>query len=240
MSAFVAGWHPEYAAAARATTRYAVADFADDRPLPPAFSLAKFRYWPFDQGPVGTCWANATTQTFQIHTAADGNYQAVALSRTMTCHQGKILDGGGNPADGGSVTNGLIAMSDPPKGVGSCHEALWPYKPDRRYLAGKPPEAATADANLNRIHSVAEVDFGDGWKRAIVNGHPVAIGLWWPYGWDSAVDESGRATGIGNGRYGHDREQPRRDLPPDPLRDARPDPRLCDGRPRPARAHQGQ
>lgn len=205
---FGLGWQPQFAILARERMArqgitYAQAIFQDDRPLPKAFSLSRFRLWPFDQGQVGTCWCNATTQAFQIHTAADGTFEAVALSRCMTGWRGKQLDGGGNPANGGSVTHGLQAMGDAPDGVGCCHEALWPYKPSASYLGQQPPSGAVADAGLNRVHQVAEVDIGDAWKRAIFNGHPVSIGIWWPFGWDTAVDKTGRCTGIGRGTYGH-------------------------------------
>ena len=207
-TAFVPGWMPELAAAANeqylaSGHRYTALDFADDRPLPAGFSLSQFRLWPFNQGPVGTCWENCTTQLFQIHTEADGTYESVPLSRCMVGYQGKKLDGGGNPADGGSVLNGMLAMSDPPKGVGVCHESLWPYKPDRRYFAAGPPEGAIADANLNRVHNVARVEpMPEAIKRPIFNGHPVAIGISWPGNWDSC-DTAGRVPSPGWPVGGH-------------------------------------
>lgn len=205
---FYPGWFPESAEAAESAffargQSYAFQDFQDDRPLPPALSLAKFRLWPQNQGPVGTCWENAACQAFQIHTAADGTYEPTQLSRCMIGWQGKKLDGGGNPDDGGSVLNGFLAMSDPPNGVGVCHEEKWPYKPDRRYFAKGPPEGAVEDAGLNRVHQVTKTKIGDDWKRNIFNGHPVGVGIWWPKGWDTRVDATGRVTGIGGGRYGH-------------------------------------
>jgi len=215
---FCPGWHPEFASRSRVQFaasggRFQSATFGDDaRPLPPGFSLSRFRRWPFDQSvaygirgdKIGTCWENAGTQAFQIHTAADGAFEAVPLSRCMTGWQGKKLEGGGSPADGGSVLDAFRAMSDPPDGVGCCHEELWPYHPDRRYFAAGPPDGAVADAGLNRVHGIADnLAIGDGWKRPIFNSHPVGIGIWWPYGWDTSVDSTGRATGIGNGQYGH-------------------------------------
>lgn len=211
---FIPGWDPATAVRARAAfqTRgqvFVTAAFADDdRPLPASFSLARFRLWPFDQGAVGSCFANATAQAFQIHTAADtaagARWGLVPLSRRLVWYQGRKLDGTlGSGSDGGSVTNAMAGMGDAPHGSGVCHEEKWPYQASHRWLEQAPPEDVVADANLNRIHQIAEVKVGDAWKRAIFNGHPIAIGIWWPYGWDSSVDHTGRATGIGRGTYGH-------------------------------------
>jgi hypothetical protein len=121
----------------------------------------------------------------------------------MVGWQGKKLDGGGNPADGGSVLNGMLAMSDPPKGVGVCHEEKWPYKANRQYFAAGPPEGAVDDASLNRVHSVARVEPSpEAVKRAIFNGHPVAIGIDWPGNFDSC-DSAGRVPSPGWSVGGH-------------------------------------
>jgi hypothetical protein len=211
--AFIPGWDPATAERAREGflargQSYVKATFEDDRPLPPGFSLSRFRLWAFDQGPVGSCFANATTQAFQIHTAADvsagARWDLVELSRRLVWYQGRKLDGSlGGGGDGGSVTNAMAAMGQSPHGIGVCHEEKWPYKPEHRWLEEKPPEAVFNDANLNRLTEIADLSVGDPWKRAIFNGHPIAIGIWWPYGWDSHVGPDGRAGGIGRGTYGH-------------------------------------
>jgi hypothetical protein len=210
---FIPGWDPVTAQRAREAffargQHYVTARFEDDRPLPPAFSLARFRLWPFDQGQVGSCFANATTQAFQIHTAADvsagARWELVPLSRRLVWYQGRKLDGMlGRSDDGGSVTNAMAAMGEPPHGVGLCHEDLWPYKPEHRWLEKAPTAEVFADANLNRLSQIAEMSIGDAWMRAIFNGHSVTIGIWWPYGWDTNVGSDGRVTGIGRGAYGH-------------------------------------
>jgi hypothetical protein len=210
---FIPGWDPATARQAREGflargQTYAVASFEDDRPLPPAFSLARFRLWPFDQGPVGSCFANGTTQAFQIHTGADvsdgARWDLVPLSRRLVWYQGRKLDGSlGSGGDGGSVTNAMAAMGEPPHGVGVCHEDLWPYKPEHRWLEKQPSSEVFADAKLNRLSQIAEVSIGKAWQRAIFNGHPIGIGIWWPFGWDSQVGRDGRVSGIGRGTYGH-------------------------------------
>jgi hypothetical protein len=203
---FVSGWFPELANAARSRTRYARAAYSgDDRPLPGAFSLSQFRLRHLEQGQAGTCWVHAPTQSFEIMTGALG-YSQAPLCRMLVGYQGTVLmarEGGGrrrNPTSGGSVTDAFKAMGDAPDGVGVCHESLWPYSDSSSALGASPPAAAIPDANPNRVHQVAEVAIGDGWKRSIFNGRPVAIGIWWPYGWDNSQTFM---DSIGSGTFGH-------------------------------------
>jgi hypothetical protein len=213
MATFIPGWSPSSAQRAREGYQargqaFVQAAFADDRTLPPAFSLAKFRLWPFNQGQVGSCFANGTAQAFQIHTAADvsagASWELVPLSRRLVWYQGRKLDGSlGSRGDGGSVTNAMAAMGEGPHGVGVCSEEKWPYQPSHAYLEHQPPDEVFANAALNRVTEIADVEVGPDWKRAIFNGHPIAIGIWWPNGWDTQIGTDGRATGIGRGGYGH-------------------------------------
>jgi hypothetical protein len=210
---FHPGWSPTFASKAKTGPSYlqlnvgAGDPFAsDDRPLPPSFSLARFREWPFDQGAVGSCFANAATQAFQIHTKADiatgASWESVELSRRIVWYQGRKLDGLlGSRSDGGSVTNALAALADPPHGVGCCKEATWPYQPDHRWLEQTPPANVFSEAGQNRLKQVADVQIGADWQKAIVNGHPVALGIWWPYGWDT--QGATFMDSIGRGEYGH-------------------------------------
>lgn len=205
---FFPGWHPDLEKAAQdaagAAGHFAQVSFADDRPLPKAWSLSGLIRWPFDQGQVGSCFANATTQCAQI----DGTFlNAGAMtqrSRWLTWYQGRKLDGSlGGWGDGGSVTNAMLALSDKEGGVGSCPETDAPYQASHGYLEKKPPRQAFDDAGNYKCTELATRKLGDETKREIYNARAVGIGIWWPYGWDSAVDSTGRATGIGRGTYGH-------------------------------------
>ena len=154
----------------------------------PAFSLSKFRFRHLEQGQVGTCWEHAPTQAFEILTGADGTYEPVPLCRNLVGYQGTILMAQGgrrdNPADGGIVSDGFLAMGDAPQGVGVCHEDLWPYHDDPRSTGAAPPAGVLADAAPNRVHQVAAAPRAQ-WQSLIQNGHPCAIGIDWPAEWDS-------------------------------------------------------
>lgn len=208
---FIPGWHPAYAEAAlaapHAVDRFCESSLADTVPLPASFSLSKFRHWPFDQGRVGSCFANAVTQAFQILTtaavASGGEWTERQLSRRLVWYQGRKLDGLlGSRQDGGSVTNATLALGLAPHGVGDADENAWPYQDNHAWLEQTPPQPVFDLAGRNRVKEIKVLSrLDDSAKRLILNGYPVSIGIWWPYHWDSRgatfIDD------IGPGTYGH-------------------------------------
>ena len=124
---FALGWRPELEALVATTPQFRrLYSATPPRFAPPPggypkrFTLQKFRKFPFNQGPVGTCWANAGTQVAQVMTAikaAQGKpYDVVPLSRAYVGHYGCVLMGGGNPADGGTISAATTAQSPSPNG----------------------------------------------------------------------------------------------------------------------------
>lgn len=191
----------------------------DDRPLPQGFSLSVLLKWLYDQGQVGSCFANMMAHIHQLMQASlqfkgfDGT--VFNPSRRIIWYQCRKLDGSlGSRQAGGSITNSFAAVGQGPGGVGVCKEELWPYRPDHNWLEQRPTQEAFADAEKNQILEIARVnDDYDSWKRAIYNGKPPGIGIWWPTGWStrtdggaptrSALDKYSRTVAIGGGGYGH-------------------------------------
>lgn len=206
---YALGFDPAQAANAHKAVRFSAMNFGDDRLLPPGFSLSTYRQRHLEQGGAGTCWLHAPTQGFEVTTISQGEFVPFKSCRMLTGYQGTVImakaSGGrrGNPTNGGFGSAAYAAMSDPPDGVGTAREELWPYSDRSSDLAGVPSEAVKQDAALNRIHQVTTIPaLGDAVKRAIFNGHPCPIGIWWPYGWDqqgATVFDS-----IGAGTYGHE------------------------------------
>lgn len=214
---FYPGWTPEIAEQGRAqflTVRgqsfSTAAQFVgDDRPLPPGFSMSGWLKWPYDQGQVGSCFANMGAVVLQLMVAADiANGSTGTLfnpSRHMVWYQCRKLDGSlGSGSDGGSIVNTFASLGDAPGGVGDCSEELCPYQPSHRFLEQRPSDEAFTAAGKTRIAQIAEAHFdATAWKRSIFNLCPIGIGIYWPSGWDSACDKYGRITGIGGGGFGH-------------------------------------
>lgn len=216
MSDFVPGWFPELYPQGRANFDAAggklfegVKYQIDTRPMPPGFSLSSFVKWCYDQGQVGSCFANARAHSVQIKQqilVANG-YEGKAFnpSRRLIWYGARKLDGSlGSRSDGATILNSFAAVSNAPRGLGICNEEEWPYQANHSWLETTPPASVLQDADKTRQADIAELDYNvDAWKRSIFNGDSVGIGIYWPSGWDSNCDSQGMTTGVGRGGYGH-------------------------------------
>lgn len=218
MPPFVPGWSPEVAARGRdrfhasGGSFFRGARFADDnRPLPDGFSLSGLLKWTYDQGPVGSCFANMMAhiqQLMMLAALASGHEGKVFNpSRRLIWYRCRQLDGSlGSWSDGGSIVNSFASVGPAPHGLGDCTEEEWPYRADHAWLEQTPPPSVVKDADPNRVLAIAELDFGDGTstRRSIYNGSPVGIGIDWCSEWDMGyIDGAGRTTGIGRAVGGH-------------------------------------
>lgn len=203
---FHLGWHPDFEKKAKAAwtnspKRLTSAIFTDVNVSEPSFTLANQVYFWFNQGPVGSCFANATAQSIQISMAVAG-LSIEQLSRSYVWYYGRQLDGLlGSANDGGSITNAMRAINE----YGIPLESQWPYKPDHNFLETPPTPAVVAEAKAVTIKALVDVDWSDSnaIKKTIKSGYPPVCGIWWPYGWDTTADDQGRVSTIGSGEYGH-------------------------------------
>src|SRR6185437_14934821 len=203
MPTFVPGWSPHFAARAAARLD-ASGRFCTVAPmpktLPPVWSLSKYRINYYMQGDAGSCWLHAAKQLAEVMGNAL-NYAAFPVCRRLIGYEGKQLEGGGNPSDGGSPTDAIVTMT--PAGVGISHEYLAPYTDDARVLGLKPPANVYADAAHSHILAPVKVANLDQAKRLIASGHPVAKGIWWPEGSDGWDSPQAIMRGFSQGEMGH-------------------------------------
>lgn len=178
----------------------------DDRPLPAGFSLSGKLKWIYDQGPVGSCFANMMAHILQLMmlflVATGFTGKVFNPSRRLIWYRTRQLDGSlGSGYDGGSIVNSFAAVGPAPHGLGDCTEEEWPYKPDHDWLEATPTSAVVKAADPYRIKTIAEIELDDkaqAIKRAIFNGRPVGFGFDWYTGWDRGlIDAYGRTTGLG-------------------------------------------
>ena len=193
MHEFALGWNAweEAPTRSRVSGLYTAPPDFEEADMPPSFLLAKYHLFPKDQGPVGTCYANAGCSAFETQTAAEADHgkswDAVPLSRQFISYWAtQVMQPGRNPADGGTISATFASMADPPEGRGACHESAWPYKPNRQDLARHPDAQAMDDGGHNRLHQIADI----GWnpettKRSIAALHVPEIGIEWPENWTS-------------------------------------------------------
>ena len=198
---FVPGWTPAAYRQARdrvLASGKAYAQVRSDAPALPAYSLTQYRLRHLEQGQAGTCWVHAATQLAEVFATATGG-DAFPVCRMLVGWSGKKLEGGGNPTNGGSPTDAVESMTSD-KGHGIAHESLWPYSDSRFDLARRPADSVLTDARGHRLVQPVSVAGDDDARKLISANHPVANGIWWPFGWDESETFM---TTIGRGSYGH-------------------------------------
>lgn len=173
---FVPGWSPEHAMRAQArldaTGRFCTVA-QPTKPHRPAVSLGRYRLNYYEQGQAGTCYLHAAKQLAEVTAKAKG-YSPYSICRRLLGWATMQMEGGGNPADGGSPTDSVVTMTK--TGVGIAHEELLPYTDDRDILDRKPPEAVFADAKQSHLIAPVRVKSVDEVISLIDAGHPVANG----------------------------------------------------------------
>lgn len=196
---FALGWDPDrYKVAHRALLRSAHATVNPEAPIVEAISLGKHVLREMMQGQAGTCWVHAAVCLAETLAGSLG-LRRFAICRRLVAWEGKLLEGGGNPSDGGTVTDALVAMARG-RGVGIAHEVLCPYTDDVEELGTEPPPEVFADALKADIALAVDVRGDDDARRLLSAGIPVAIGTWWPYGFDNGQTFM---NSINHGIYGH-------------------------------------
>lgn len=196
------GWNPVRAkvatAALLATNRYATVR-AGVAPRRKVYSLSKFRYRDMNQGAAGTCWVHAGVALAEFTARAKG-YQPVPVARHLVGWFAKqSFEGGGNPSDGGSITDAVRAMTEP-QGCGIADERFDPYSDDPRYLGRKPPQSAWDDAKGGYMVLPVPVRTKGEIKTLVDADHPVGLGIWWSAAWDGPTAFH---SDPGDGEMGH-------------------------------------
>lgn len=146
----------------------------DPATLPKAYSLTRYRKKALRQKSAGTCWAHAAAQHANVSALALG-YDGFQACRRLIGYEGKRLEGGGNPSDGGDPTDAMMSMISG-KGPGIAHEDLCPYSDSRGVLGTRPPDTVYEDAKASHIVSLVEVKSDDEAMQLIFHGHPPANG----------------------------------------------------------------
>lgn len=192
------GYDPIRAMAAkeeyRASDVYTQVIYTGD--TPPTASLPRLR--SMEQGQAGTCWAHSGTAVAECRAQTKGQ-KVFPICRRLVGWYGKQLEGGGNPSNGGAPVDALYSMTRT-KGKGVAHEALCPYTDQASVLGQKPPQEVFEDAKKVDIAALVDVKDLDDVITLVGTGFPVAIGIWWPFGWDNreAIHRN-----IGPGTFGH-------------------------------------
>jgi C1A family cysteine protease len=142
-----------------------------------------------DQGQIGSCTANASTDAMEFLEIRAGA-QVTQLSRLFVYWTTRVLIERGSPADdsGAHIRDVMKSL----RKYGACPEASWPYDPG--YMSAKPTPVAFAEAKLRMVTSYAAVPGLDGVRHSLaVDGLPVVGGFSVP---ESMMSAECASTGI--------------------------------------------
>lgn len=140
--------------------------------LKPEVDLREFDSLVEDQGELGSCVGNATTNSYELMTKQSYPDKFVELSRLYVYYNARMIEGTINEDMGVyEIRNALKGVKE----YGICKEELWPYDPnkvnvkpsDECYVEGK-PRTITSYTSLSTITEMLEV---------LNLGKPIVIGM---------------------------------------------------------------
>lgn len=155
---------------------------------PNALSLRKIAHMPRveDQGEIGSCTANATTDALEFLRLKAG-LSAVQLSRLDLYFKSRRAEGVPATEDSGCQIPDVMKVA---RRLGVCREDLWPYDP--RKFTKEPPPETIADALKHKADYYYRTPSILSICASIVQGFPVVIGFDCPANmFTSEVNKSG-------------------------------------------------
>jgi C1A family cysteine protease len=124
----------------------------------------------FDQGPVGSCTANAISSAMKFVDAAQGESD-VTPSRLFIYYAEREAEGSAGVDEGAMIRTGIKCVAS----VGVCPEEEWPYDVDKVLV--KPDERCYQDALKERALWYGRVGSGvRAMRSALASGFPVVFG----------------------------------------------------------------
>jgi C1A family cysteine protease len=144
-------------------------------PDAPAPAMVDLRPWlcpVMDQGPLGSCTANAVTGAARYHIIRRGTTYDFDMSRLQLYYDSRALEGTIRSDSGAQIRDVIKTLAA--KGCG--HEELWPYDVSR--YSDTPPQEVYDDAVQYEALTYKRVSVSaSGIKSALAAGHPVIIGI---------------------------------------------------------------
>src|SRR5438477_10615397 len=113
-----------------------------------------------DQGPLGSCTANALVGALEFLEIKDGAPFA-DLSRLFVYYNERMIEGTVKQDTGASIRDGIKSLAK----LGVCTEAEWPYKISR--FTKKPTPACDREAKTHRILSYHHISTADAMRSCV-------------------------------------------------------------------------
>jgi C1A family cysteine protease len=156
--------------------------------LPESVDLRRPDLKVLDQGPIGSCTANAIANAHLYNQLKENAVSPFSPSRLFIYYNERLMEGTEDYDSGASIRDGIKSISK----QGVCNERTWPYIP--RKLTVQPPHLAYINALPHRALSYARViQSQDSIKLALSQGFPIVFGV---SVYDSFESEEVAKTGI--------------------------------------------
>lgn len=143
--------------------------------LPPTYSLNSYRNFVYNQGPLGSCTANAFCAAYRIMHNIANKDPTFEPSRLYFYYYERLIEGNVNVDSGADVIDGEHFTQL----YGICSESEWPYIPTN--FAIEPPENCNVTASTHKITSYKVINIDANLitniKTSIVNNQPVLIAI---------------------------------------------------------------
>ena len=164
------GWHRSTKPSPH--PRYAMPAHHAAGHLPASVDLSPECPAVYDQGPLGSCTANALAGLFQFLLMKLGRPSFVP-SRLMIYWGERAIEGTKDQDAGANGDDGITFLQA--KGV--CPESTWPYDPTK--FAEMPPARAWAEAIHHKIADPVTIDHTNlsEIKSCLAGGYPIAFGF---------------------------------------------------------------
>ena len=138
--------------------------------LPPLADLSPWCSPVEDQGPLGSCTANALAGAMEyLEVKTTG--RNLDFSRLFIYFNERVLEGNADQDAGAQLRDGIKTLAD----KGTCPESLWPYNVAR--YRNKPPDACYQEAKKHLITSYLRLSSLDEMKATLADGFPFVFGF---------------------------------------------------------------
>jgi C1A family cysteine protease len=144
--------------------------------VPDKIDLSKPKFPIFDQGPLGSCTANATEYAYLFSAIKQGSLKLTNLrwspSRLFLYYNTRAMEGTISSDSGASIRDTIKCI----KTLGVCREELWPYNVDKFRI--KPPVKAYSDGlNHQSVSYQSVAQRLNQLQACLAGGNPIVFGF---------------------------------------------------------------
>jgi C1A family cysteine protease len=140
-------------------------------PLPAKVDLRKLCSVVEDQGPLGSCTANALVGALELLEMKAGTMPFADLSRLFVYYNERVIEGTVKSDSGAMLRDGIKALAK----QGVCSETVWPYAIGK--FTKKPGASCYKQAAGHTISSYHRLNTVEEMRACLADGYPFVFGF---------------------------------------------------------------